>query len=172
MSETLWAPWRIEYILGKKTEGCFLCRYPNEPKALVENGVLLVREHAFVCLNKYPFAAGHLLVAPRRHVASLEDLSEDEHRALFDLLKDSVVRLKQATNPQGLNVGFNLGKAAGAGVDEHLHGHIVPRWAGDSNFMPVIADKRVMPEYLHDTYKRLAPFFVEDAGKGASKRPA
>jgi ATP adenylyltransferase len=163
MSETLWAPWRIEYILGNKTGGCFLCAYPNEPSTLAENGVLLVREHAFVCLNKYPFAAGHILVSPRRHVASLEELTDVEHTALFALLRDSVVRMKRATNPQGLNVGFNLGKAAGAGVDEHLHGHIVPRWAGDSNFMPVIGDTRVMPEYLQNTYKRLAPHFQEGA---------
>jgi ATP adenylyltransferase len=100
-------------------------------------------------------------VSPRRHVASLEELTDVEHTALFALLRDAVVRIKRATNPQGLNVGFNLGKAAGAGVDEHLHGHIVPRWAGDSNFMPVVADTRVMPEYLHDTYKRLAPHFAD-----------
>jgi ATP adenylyltransferase len=171
MGETLWAPWRIEYILGKKTEGCFLCTYPDEPARFAENHVLTVRPHAFVCLNKYPFAAGHILVAPRRHVAALEELTGEEHIALFDLLRDSVVRMKRATNPQGLNVGFNLGKAAGAGVDEHLHGHIVPRWAGDSNFMPVIGDTRVMPEYLHDTYNRLLPFWAEDTGT-TQKEPA
>lgn len=165
MSDSLWAPWRIDYILGKKTEGCFLCAYPK-PEADArreENGVLAVLPHAFICLNKYPFAAGHVLVSPRRHVASPEELTEEEYTATMSLLRETVVRLKRATSPQGLNVGFNLGKAAGAGVDEHLHGHVVPRWAGDSNFMPVIADVRVMPEYLHDTYKRLRPFF-EDLG--------
>jgi ATP adenylyltransferase len=165
MSESLWAPWRIDYILGKKTDGCFLCAYPNATASgeREKNGVLCVREHAFVCLNKYPFAAGHILVSPRRHVASPEELTDEEYVATMALLRECVVRMKRATSPQGLNVGFNLGKAAGAGVDEHLHGHVVPRWAGDSNFMPVIADVRVMPEYLHDTYNRLRPFF-EDLG--------
>ena len=165
MTSSLWAPWRIDYILGKKTEGCFLCAYPTQPspEERARNGVLTITPHAFVCLNKYPFAAGHLLVSPRRHVASPEELTEEEYVATMGLLRECVVRLRRGTSPQGLNVGFNLGKAAGAGVDEHLHGHVVPRWPGDSNFMPVIADMRVMPEYLHDTYTRLLPFF-EDLG--------
>ena len=118
MSDRLWAPWRIDYILGAKTDACFLCTYPLEPARAEEQGVLLVREHAFVCLNKYPFAAGHLLVAPRKHTSSLDDLTPDEFHGTMSLLRETARRLNKAVSPQGMNIGFNLGKAAGAGLDE------------------------------------------------------
>ena len=159
MSEPLWAPWRMDYILGPKGGECIFCAFPARD-AHREDLVLTVTAHAFVVLNRYPFAAGHLLVVPRRHVADLGDLSDEEADAFFRLLRFSVARLREATHPDGVNVGFNLGKAAGAGLAEHLHAHVVPRWDGDTNFMPVLADVRVMPEHLDATWQRLAPHFV------------
>lgn len=157
---SLWAPWRMEYIRGPKEHGCIFCRYPSEGAAYHKtNLVLCVREEAFVMLNKYPFAAGHLMVVPKRHASDLSELSHSEHQSLFELVRASASALKSAVNPQGLNIGINLGAAAGAGIAEHLHVHIVPRWSGDQNFMPVIADLRVMPEALEATWERLAPHF-------------
>jgi ATP adenylyltransferase len=154
MTENLWAPWRMEYILGKKDAGCVFCE--PEPELFLAS-----RASAFVCLNKYPFAAGHLLVVPKRHVSDTSLLTDDEADDFFRLVRTSVARLTKAVTPDGVNVGMNLGKAAGAGIAEHLHAHVVPRWNGDTNFLPVIADARVMPEYLHTTRNRLAPFFAD-----------
>jgi ATP adenylyltransferase len=165
MSERLWAPWRMEYILGVKPKTCFFCDYAAVgPESFRTNLILVVQPHALVCLNRYPFAASHLLVAPRRHVADLEQLPPEEYDATMRLVRDAVVRLKRATNPGGVNVGVNLGKAAGAGVDDHLHVHAVPRWPGDSNFMPVLTDVRVMPEHLDESWRRLAQFFADVPG--------
>jgi ATP adenylyltransferase len=166
MSERLWAPWRMEYILGPKGGACIFCDFAAAPPASYrEKLVLLAQPHALVCLNKYPFAAGHLLVAPRRHASELGGLSSDEYDATMRLLRDTVERLKGATNAQGFNVGMNLGKSAGAGIEEHLHAHAVPRWNGDSNFMPVLADVRVIPEHLDTTWQRLAPLFGDLPGE-------
>lgn len=152
----------MDYILGNaKKAGCFFCENPNDHANARENLVLAVQEHASVCLNRYPFTTSHLLVAPRRHVADLADLSPDDWAGLTTLIRDSAARLKQAVGCEGMNIGFNLGKVAGAGVADHLHCHLVPRWNGDSNFMPVIADVRVMPEYLDDAWKRLQPAFAD-----------
>jgi ATP adenylyltransferase len=172
MSTPLWAPWRMPYILGtqkpKEPEsGCFFCDHAADRAAYRENLVVVVQEHAFVCLNRYPFTPSHLLVAPRRHVGDLADLSEDEYVALMTLLRDASVRLRRAVACAGMNVGFNLGAAAGAGVADHLHAHIVPRWAGDTNFMPVLADIRVMPEYLDDAWRRLHRAFADVPGERA-----
>jgi ATP adenylyltransferase len=162
LSERMWAPWRMEYILGVKQGACIFCDFAAAPPAARrEKLVLAVQPHALVCLNRYPFAAGHLLVAPTRHVANLEELPADEYDALMRLLRDTCTRLRASTKAEGLNVGFNLGKAAGAGIADHLHGHAIPRWNGDSNFMPVLADVRVMPELLDDSWQRLAPLFAD-----------
>lgn len=162
MSSTpLWAPWRMQYILAPKAAGCFLCDHPKDPARRRENLVLAVRPHAFVCLNRFPFTPCHLLVSPLRHVADPALLEADEWAALMDLLRASLECLRNATKCEGVNVGFNLGKVAGGSVAEHLHGHVVPRWTGDSNFMPVIADTRVMPEHLDDAWARIAPSFAE-----------
>lgn len=163
MPSQMWAPWRMEYILAKKDASCIFCEFPRR-NSHEDDLVLAVREHAFVCLNKYPFAAGHLLVVPRKHVSSLSELSDEESDALFRLLRACVARLGEALSPEGTNVGFNLGKAAGAGIAEHLHAHVVPRWVGDTNFMPVIADVRAMPEYLARTHAKLSPFFADLKG--------
>ena len=123
--------------------------------------MLVVQPHALVCLNRYPFAASHLLVAPTRHVADLSELPEEEYAALMRLVRDATVRLPAAPRgAAGMNVGLNLGRAAGAGIADHLHAHIVPRWTGDTNFMPVLGNVRVMPEYLDDSWARLAPAFA------------
>lgn len=159
----------MDYILGNtKKPGCFFCEYPNDVANYRQNLVLIVQEHAFVCLNRYPFTTSHLLVAPRRHVGDPSELEEHEYTALMSLLRDSVVRLKRAVSCEGMNVGFNLGKVAGAGVADHLHGHLVPRWNGDTNFMPVIADVRVMPEYLDEAWQRLQPAFADLPGQRAT----
>jgi ATP adenylyltransferase len=169
MTTALWAPWRMEYFdPAKKTEGCFLCAYPQDEAHFRQNLVVLVQPHAFVCLNRYPFTTSHLLVAPRRHVAELSDLEADEYVALMMLLRECTVRLKNTVGCEGLNVGFNLGKAAGAGVPGHVHGHVVPRWSGDTNFMPVLADVRVMPEYLDEAWRHLYPSFADLPGTRAS----
>jgi ATP adenylyltransferase len=154
----MWAPWRMDYILGEKPKGCVFCSF-TERRSYREDLVLVMQANAFACLNKYPFAPAHVLVIPRRHVSNLEDLSEEEYAALMALLRESNRALKAAVRPEGANIGFNLGKAAGAGIAEHLHAHIVPRWVGDSNFMPVIASTRVMPEYLDQTWAKLRVAF-------------
>jgi ATP adenylyltransferase len=165
MSEVLWAPWRMEYIRGPKAASCIFCDFAAAPpEAYRSKLVLLVQEHALVCLNRYPFAASHLLVVPKRHVADLASLEADEYDATMRLVRDSVARVQRATGAIGLNVGMNLGQAAGAGIADHLHAHVVPRWPGDTNFMPVIAGVHVMPEYLDESWERLAPFFADLPG--------
>lgn len=158
----------MDYILHKKGGECIFCAYATaEESTFSEQHVLVATEHAYVVLNKYPFAAGHLLVVPRRHVGELENLDGDEFDALFRLTREAASRLKRAVSAQGLNVGVNLGKSAGAGIGEHIHVHIVPRWEGDTNFMPVLADVRVMPQHLTSTFRHLHPFFLDIPGRRA-----
>ena len=163
MNPPLWAPWRMEYILGPKDSGgCVFCGVDTASDD-ERRGRLVVcsRERAFVMMNRYPFAPGHLLVMPYRHVDSLEKLDAEEHDDLFRLVREACVRLRKAVRAEGLNVGCNLGAVAGAGVAAHLHVHIVPRWAGDTNFMPVIADTRVVSQALGETRDHLVPFFAD-----------
>ncbi len=173
MATPLWAPWRMPYILktDKPKGGCFFCENPTDVAAFRENLVLVVQQHAFVCLNRYPFTPSHLLVAPRRHVSDLADLSAEEYGALMTLLRESTIRLRSAVGCHAMNVGFNLGVDAGAGVADHLHGHIVPRWRGDTNFMPVLDDVRIMPEYLDDAWRRLYGAFADVPGERAIFEP-
>ncbi|MFO0758149.1 MAG: HIT domain-containing protein [Byssovorax sp.] len=170
MSNPLWAPWRMEYILGPKdrSRACIFCGIDGAPAE--ERGERLVvasNARAFVMLNRYPFAAGHIMVIPHAHVSALEDLDEETYDALFRLVRASAVRLKKALRAEGLNIGINLGASAGAGVAEHLHVHIVPRWPGDTNFMPVIADVRVVPQSLLATREHLAKHFADLDEQGA-----
>ncbi len=161
MTPPMWAPWRIEYIVGPKASGgCVFCAYADHGMSNAQDDlVLCATEHAFVVLNRYPFAAGHLLVVPRRHLADPSELEAAEHEALFRLTTEACGRLKRAVKADALNVGMNLGASAGAGIAEHLHVHIVPRWPGDTNFMPVLADVRVMPQALEATWRHLRPHF-------------
>lgn len=157
--ERVWAPWRMEYILNVKPDHCILC-IDSDPANDRELLVLHRTALSFVMLNRFPYSNGHLMVSPYRHVSGLNDLTDDE---LMDIMKN--VRLcgnilTKLASTQGLNIGVNIGKAAGAGVDSHLHIHIVPRWTGDTNFMTVINDLRVMPENLFDTYDTLLPGFA------------
>lgn len=153
----LWAPWRMDYISGEKDEGCIFCKAPELPP---EDSLLLFSGSvSLVMLNKYPYNNGHLMIAPTRHVAAVEDLTPEESIDLFRLLRHSTTVLKNSMNTDGLNVGMNLGKAAGAGVEAHLHMHVVPRWNGDVNFMPVVAETKVMPEHLAETLEKLKPLF-------------
>jgi len=170
MSETLWAPWRMEYVLSPKDgQECIFCAFPARGVAhFREDLVLVVQPLAFVCLNKYPFNAGHVLVVPRRHVSSLGELSDEEYDAFTRLLRTTVACLDDASHPNGMNLGMNLGKAGGAGIADHLHAHVVPRWLGDQNFMPVIAGTHVMPEHLDATWRRLRPSFDAVPGEKAS----
>ena len=169
MKPPLWAPWRIDYIVGPKPSTCVFCEMTEVPETRFRELLVLVRQpHALVCLNKYPFASGHLLVTPRRHVAELAELTEPEYLAMMLLLREANARLKRAVGAPALNVGFNLGRAAGAGIAEHLHGHIVPRWDGDTNFMPALAEVRVMPQHLDATYEHLEPAFADLPGERPS----
>ncbi len=163
----------MEYIRGVKERGCIFCRYPSEPASTRRERLMLCeRRDAFVMLNRYPFASSHVMVIPTRHVSDLGELSRSEHAALFELVRDACAVLQKAVNAEGLNVGLNLGAAAGAGIAEHLHVHVVPRWRGDHNFMPVIADVRVMPEALDDTWARLEPLFRPLAEASQAAEPS
>jgi len=160
----------MDYVLSKKEGGCIFCAYAEVDETLFEDSLILVAtDEAFVVLNRYPFAAGHLLFVPNRHEAELGELTEKEHDMLFRLTRDAAAALKKAVSAQGLNIGINLGRAAGAGIAEHLHVHIVPRWEADTNFMPVMADVRVMPQHLAATFRHLYPFFLHIPGRRAKR---
>jgi ATP adenylyltransferase len=152
--ERIWAPWRIEYIQMKKGMGCILCDKPKENND-TSNYILLRGDKNFVMLNIFPYNPGHLMIAPYRHIANLEDLTDEELHDLFKLVRRSTKVLKQVLNLSGLNIGINIGSVAGAGIENHIHTHIVPRWQGDTNFMPVVSDAKVLPEALMDTYDKL-----------------
>jgi ATP adenylyltransferase len=153
--KTMWAPWRMEYILSDKDEGCIFCK----ALAVQDDLTLYKGETTMVIMNKFPYINGHLLVAPTQHLATLHQLKRDDMATLLETVEKSVGILGNAMNPDGFNVGLNLGKVAGAGVEEHLHFHIVPRWFGDTNALTVFADVRVIPEHLMATYKNLKPYF-------------
>ena len=153
--KTMWAPWRIEYIVSDKEEGCIFCNaLSNKDDLALFKGRLTM-----VLMNKFPYINGHLLVAPRRHISALDQLSKEEMGDLLMTVEQSTGILKNVMKPDGFNIGLNLGKVAGAGVEEHLHFHIVPRWFGDTNAFTVFADVRVIPEHLQATYNNLKLYF-------------
>jgi len=157
----LWAPWRMTYLReGIREDGCILCKRVEQPADRDRENLVLFRgERCFVILNRYPYTSGHLMVAPIAHVADIEALDDDTSREMFDLIKRSVAVLKKAYSPDGFNVGVNLGECAGAGIKDHLHFHVVPRWGGDTNFMPVLDDVRVVSQALEETYDELKKVF-------------
>jgi ATP adenylyltransferase len=159
-NKLLWAPWRMGYINGEKEDGCLFCR-KAEGLDDVADHVVARGERSFVLLNLFPYNSGHLMVAPYRHTGELEDLAPEEIADLMALVRKAVEVLKNCLRPEGFNVGFNLGKAAGAGIVDHIHLHIVPRWQGDTNFMPVISDTRVVPQALDDTGRLLRDAFAK-----------
>lgn len=157
----LWAPWRLNYILEGATDECIFCVKPKEDKDK-DNLILFRGKHAFVIMNLYPYGNGHLMIVPYEHARELNELPEGALLDLMLLTRKSENVLKKIFQAQGFNIGINLGKAAGAGIDEHLHIHIVPRWIGDTNFMPVLADIKIIPQHIWATYDLLLPFFREE----------
>jgi ATP adenylyltransferase len=155
MPKPLWAPWRLEYIEhADELPGCVFCLAAGRGD---EDGLVLRRgESAFALLNRFPYSSGHLMVAPLRHVREFGDLDDEEALEVHRLASQGIGALAAVYRPQGYNLGWNLGRIAGAGIVDHVHVHVVPRWAGDTNFMPVLADVKVIPEHLADSRRRLA----------------
>ncbi len=151
----IWAPWRMEYIGAPQKTGkqpCFLCIDPKDD----ESALVLVRKgRAFAVMNRYPYANGHVMVVPERHVGSIEEITDEEMLDMMGLVRLVSSALRGSFNAQGLNIGINVGKAAGAGLEEHLHIHVVPRWVGDTNFMPAIGETKVISEHLYESYRKL-----------------
>jgi len=169
--ENLWAPWRIEYIRAPKGGSCVFCEAlgagDDRDRLVLHRGA-----HAFVILNRYPYTAGHLMVVPNRHVAAPEDLTPAEAEELWALTVLAKGTLDAEFRPEGYNVGLNLGPAAGAGVKDHLHLHVVPRWVGDTNFMAALGEVRVVSQHLSEIYDSLAPRFATGARPGPPQPPA
>lgn len=162
MTQPLWAPWRLQYILARKGPECIFCCMPKEDRDR-ENLILHRGPLGYVIMNLYPYNNGHLMVVPNRHVYSITDMEDDELLDCMRLVRQSVECLREAFRPEGYNIGVNIGKVAGAGIEEHLHFHIIPRWVGDTHFMAVLSEVRVIPEHVRSTYDRLAPFFQKQA---------
>lgn len=159
----LWAPWRLQYIEHTPdAEGCIFC---DKPAAQRDDDHFIVRraDRVFVMLNAFPYNSGHLLVAPYRHVADLADLDRDEMADLMAVTADALGMLRRVYSAQGFNIGVNIGAVAGAGIADHVHLHIVPRWQGDTNYMLVMSDTRVVPEALADCYQKLKAAAEEDS---------
>ena len=164
-NKTVWAPWRMDYIrsLGEELEedGCFLCRYHDEPARDRENHVLWRGESTFVVMNRFPYTTGHLLIALARHQGDIDDLDDGEVAEMSRSIHNGVGVLRAALSPQGFNIGYNIGQCAGAGLPDHLHAHLVPRWSGDTNFMSVVGDCRVIPDALDKLYAELVRHATE-----------
>ena len=157
--QVIWAPWRMDYILSdNKKGGCIFC--PGDDREQDQARLILyVGSMTIVLMNRFPYINGHLLVAPIRHIPELEGLTDEESMDLLLMVKKSVDILKKVIGPEGFNIGLNLGRVAGAGVEEHMHFHIVPRWNGDTNYMTVLSEVRVIPEHIDETYKKLRKYF-------------
>lgn len=151
----LWAPWRLQYIKAVPVEGCIFCALPREGRDR-EHRILVQGERAFAILNTFPYNSGHLMVVPRRHVAQPGELEDPEILEVFHLTTAAMQAVEETYHPEGFNIGLNIGRAAGAGIADHLHIHVVPRWIGDTNFMPVVGEVKVLPEDLTETYDRLS----------------
>ena len=159
--EHLWAPWRMAYIdpSGAKEQGCIFCVKPQEDHD-EENLILYRGERCFVLMNLFPYNNGHLMIAPYAHVPDIERLDAETLTEMMLTAQKSLAALRAAMRPDGFNMGINQGTVAGAGIADHVHFHVVPRWNGDTNFMPVLADTKVMPDYLRNTYRQLKPHFA------------
>ena len=157
MSHTLYAPWRLDYIkaVSDGPKDCFLCTAAKSPEKDLQNLILARSQNCMLMLNKYPYVNGHLLVAPYRHAPTPVECTPEERAQMMELLNVGQQALMLAMNPQGYNMGFNIGKCAGAGVPGHIHGHIVPRWNGDINFMTILGNVRVIPQAIEQAYEQL-----------------
>jgi ATP adenylyltransferase len=158
---TLWAPWRAAFVLGKKEKGCIFCNRLRMEDS-VENLIVYRGALCFVILNKYPYNSGHAMIVPNRHIAHLDEMTAAEATEFFELTRRTVAAIKHAMNPHSLNIGMNLGEASGAGVPEHMHMHVVPRWNGDTNFMPVIGQTKVISVPLEPVWEALRKEFKEE----------
>jgi ATP adenylyltransferase len=157
--DRLWAPWRIGYVLGEKSNGCIFCEKPAADDDAAE--LILNRSQlSYVLMNAYPYNNGHLLVVPYEHVPDVVSLSEEQLVDMMRLTQSAIEATRRAMSPDGFNVGFNVGRIAGAGIEQHVHLHVVPRWAGDTNFMPVLGDTRVVPQSLRECYDLLVSHFT------------
>lgn len=165
----LWAPWRMTLISAPKRKGCIFCQLPRETNRR-DSLVLEATRASVVMLNRFPYNSGHVMVAPRRHVGALERLTATERRGLDAALHRAAAIVRTEFRPEGMNIGMNAGIAAGAGIADHLHWHVVPRWVGDTNFMPALGTVKVMPEHLLATYDRLHPHFVPAAKRSPKRR--
>lgn len=152
--DKIWAPWRKEYIVNKKTKDCIFCSKPRSRQDK-KNFIIKRTKFSFSMLNIFPYNNGHVMIAPFKHTKDLRDLNNEEMLDLISLLKDTCILLDKVLEPKAYNIGINIGKLSGAGFSEHLHIHIVPRWEGDTNFMPVIFDTKVISESLSSLYQRL-----------------
>ena len=158
--DRLWAPWRLEYIQGPEDDGCIFCAEENATND--QMSLIVARgESSYVIMNRYPYSNGHLMISPYRHLSDTAELNSDEVLEIHHLLVCSQTVLRDVCSAQGFNVGWNIGPAAGAGIADHIHMHVVPRWAGDSNFMPILADTRVIPQHIETTYSLLTKAFLE-----------
>lgn len=160
----IWAPWRMEYIkqaqnskLKAKNSGCFLCAYNRKKDN--KNFILYYGKYSFIIMNRFPYNAGHIMIAPYRHIGQIEKLNSNETTEMFRLLQQSIIIIKKIMNPDGFNVGINIGLVGGAGVPDHIHMHIIPRWLGDTNFMPIISDIKIINEELEKTFSKLKKEF-------------
>jgi ATP adenylyltransferase len=166
--EQLWAPWRMELVSKAETpSGCIFCELPLQRDDR-KNLVLGRTGRTFAMLNKYPYNNGHLMVIPRQHASDVHALSEGDYQELSEMLRVALRLVDRAYAPHGANLGMNLGRVAGAGIADHLHWHVVPRWGGDTNFMPVLADTKVMAEHLNASWERLRPLFDAEYRRGAA----
>jgi ATP adenylyltransferase len=156
---SIWSPWRSGFILKEKEKGCVFCRLAKEKKASSKNLILLQTDLCFIVMNKFPYNAGHLLIVPNRHVGTLERFTDQEALEMMRLTRRAVKAVKAAIKPNALNLGMNLGRLAGAGIPGHLHMHVVPRWTGDSNFMPIVGGTRVHSVPLDHLYRTLLAEF-------------
>ena len=153
--ENMWSPWRMKYITDNEKPGdCIFCSYPKM-KDGIENLIVHRGESAYVILNRYPYTSGHVMVVPFQHVASIEELTPTIRGEIMEIVNETIGVLRKAYQPEGFNIGINMGSAAGAGIAEHAHVHIVPRWAGDTNFMSITGETRVIPEDMQVTYERI-----------------
>ena len=161
--KTIWTPWRREYVVGRKPKGCLLCVKQQAPVEKDRDNYILHRgETCYIMLNLYPYTNGHLMIAPYAHEGKLDRLDDKSLHEMIALTQASVAALEKALSPAGFNIGMNLGKVAGAGVADHLHMHVVPRWQGDVNFMSVFAETRLIPEALDTTYDELLPALARE----------
>lgn len=163
----LWAPWRLAYLNGEgREDGCVFCNKPALDPSEDKKSLILHRgEHCFIIMNLYPYNNGHVMVIPYKHTGDFGELNDGEMLEMMQLTQLTLKVFKRVFDPDGFNTGFNLGRAAGGGITDHIHFHVLPRWAGDTNFMPVLGETRIISEHISDTYDKLKEAFDLEAGK-------